>query len=239
MSRPGNSLRSPMSRREEIIGWIYLVIHMFILSYLLALMNTRLFPLLHWKQLDTARLNLVYYGFGFVFLLIFLFEYLRKSFSDMLGNLGGTLGAVLLGYAAYFVSIYAASWLLTKLLGNSVNPNSAAILAETKLNPNAMLVIGVLLAPMVEETLFRGVVFGTIRKKSRFLAYAVSALLFALYHLLSYFLGGHDWTVLLYLIQYIPAALILAWCYERGRSIWAPVFLHMLINCVSITVNLG
>ena len=146
---------------------------------------------------------------------------------------------MLLGYAVYFLSLYLVMALLGLVLDDVVNPNAAAINSQTKLNPNAMIVVGVLLAPTVEETLFRGVAFGTIRKKSRFLAYAVSAVLFAVYHLWDYMLQGFSWDMVLYTFQYIPAGIILCWCYERSKNIWAPIFLHMLVNYVSVTVNLG
>lgn len=42
--------------------------------------------------------------------------------------------------------------------------------------------------------------------------------------------------MLLYAIQYIPISFVLAWSYERTQSIWVPVFFHMFINALSLTV---
>jgi membrane protease YdiL (CAAX protease family) len=103
-----------------------------------------------------------------------------------------------------------------------------------------MFVTTVLLAPVVEETMFRGALFGSIRLRSRAVAYIVSALAFAAYHLWP-FLFTDMWRVnALYALQYIPASVILAWCYERGNSIWAPITLHALINLLAnAAVRLG
>jgi hypothetical protein len=150
-----------------------------------------------------------------------------------------TLTSILICYFVYMISLYAVALFLNIFLDNLENPNDAAVTSMAKLNPNTMIVIGVLLAPIVEEVLFRGVVFGTIRKKSRVLAYIVSALLFAVYHLWEYMLTGFSWDLVLYLLQYIPAGIILCWCYERSKNIWGSVFLHMMINYVSITVSIG
>ena len=88
-------------------------------------------------------------------------------------------------------------------------------------------------APVIEETLVRGVVFGTIRPASRVLAYIVSALLFTLMHNWQYF-GLHPFlSILLSCLPYIPASVALAWVYEKAGTIWAPITLHALINAMS------
>jgi membrane protease YdiL (CAAX protease family) len=38
-----------------------------------------------------------------------------------------------------------------------------------------------------------------------------------------------------FILQYIPASLLLARCYERTNSIWCSIFFHMLVNGVSIS----
>lgn len=226
-----------MTKVESILGWVYLPVHSFALAYLLLIANSRLFPALGFR-LDTPHLNVLYYAIGFVFLLVCLFRYLRESFGDMCANFLSTIHGVFGGYVINYFALFALELVLRLVLENTVNPNSAAINAEVLLNPSTMIVVSVLLAPVVEEVLFRGVAFGTIRKSSRIAAYAVSALLFAVYHLWSYMLASPSWDLLLYMLQYIPSGLVLAWCYEKSKSIWGPIFLHMMINAVSISVTL-
>ncbi|MGM9522428.1 MAG: lysostaphin resistance A-like protein [Oscillospiraceae bacterium] len=228
----------PMNKTEAIVGWIYVFIHTFAMVYILMLLNAYIFPKLGFT-LSSSYLNLTYYAFGFVFLLIFLFKFLKESFADLCSNLLDTLIAVVAGYFIYIALMYAVNFLLGLFLNELTNPNSSAVISETKLNPNTMLAIGVLLAPVVEEVLFRGVVFGTIRRKHRITAYIVSSVFFAVYHLWEYIVYSFSPAILLYLIQYIPAGLVLGWCYERGRNLWCPVFLHMIINYISISVSIG
>ena len=85
----------------------------------------------------------------------------------------------------------------------------------------------------------RGVAYGTLRGKSVFLAYLVSTVLFAVYHMWSFLLDGYGWTILLYMLQYVPGGIALAWCYEKSKNIWAPVFLHMAINLITLTITVG
>jgi hypothetical protein len=227
-----------MNKTESIVGWIYLFVHMFALGYIVALLNIYVFPVFGFTLSD-LHLNLLYYGISFLFLLCFLFHFMRSSFGELCAHKMDTLTSILICYFVYMISLYAVALFLNIFLDNLENPNDAAVTSMAKLNPNTMIVIGVLLAPIVEEVLFRGVVFGTIRKKSRVLAYIVSALLFAVYHLWEYMLTGFSWDLVLYLLQYLPAGIILCWCYERSKNIWGSVFLHMMINYVSITVSIG
>ena len=89
-----------------------------------------------------------------------------------------------------------------------------------------------LLTPLVEELMFRGGIFGLLRRRSRVLAYAGSILLFAVYHTWQYALTDpRNW---LYLLQYLPASFALCRCYEKTESIWTPILFHVLNNGVSL-----
>ena len=89
-----------------------------------------------------------------------------------------------------------------------------------------------MVAPIVEEIVFRGAVFGALRQKNRLLAYVVSVLLFSLYHVWGYMLA--DWKLIIFIIQYIPVSFLLCRLYERTSSIWSCIFMHMLVNSISI-----
>ena len=87
-------------------------------------------------------------------------------------------------------------------------------------------------SPTVEELMFRAGIFGALRRRSRFAAYAVSALVFSLYHVWGFAIADPiNW---IYIIQYIPVSLLLARCYERTNSIWSSIFFHMTVNAVSL-----
>ena len=74
---------------------------------------------------------------------------------------------------------------------------------------------------------------GNVRPASRVLAYIVSALLFTLMHNWQYF-GLHPFvSILLSCLPSRPASVALAWVYEKGGTIWAPITLHALINAMS------
>ena len=65
-----------------------------------------------------------------------------------------------------------------------------------------LAVMSVVMAPIVEEPLFRGLLFGCIRPRSRASAYIVSALLFSLYHVWQFVFISGDFGLLIYCLLY-------------------------------------
>ena len=96
-----------------------------------------------------------------------------------------------------------------------------------------MTVHAVILAPLVEELFFRGLIFNTLRQKSAFWAHLISAFLFGLLHVYSYILAG-DMTEWLKLIPYMTAGLAFSYAYERRQNIIAPIVLHSIKNLIAV-----
>ena len=98
-----------------------------------------------------------------------------------------------------------------------------------------IVVIGtVLLVPMAEETLYRGLIFGFLYTKNRLAAYLVSAAVFSAIHLLGYIGSYSAPHLLLAFIQYLPAGFVLAEAYRFSGSIFAPIVIHGGINAIGL-----
>ena len=96
-----------------------------------------------------------------------------------------------------------------------------------------MLLDVILLAPIVEELLFRGTIFGPLCRRSPLWAYIVSIAAFATLHVVGS-IGVQHWTVILFsFLQYLPGGFVLCWSYQRSQSIWAPIALHGIMNLYS------
>ena len=98
---------------------------------------------------------------------------------------------------------------------------------ETTFTVLATIFLIVIAAPITEETLFRGLFFGALRSRTPFwVAAGVSGIAFGSVHL-----AGGDLAVagLLSLL-----GVILAWLYERTRSLGPPIVLHMVNNAIAI-----
>lgn len=231
---PQAGFQQLMTPTERVLGWIWLPVNTFLLPILAAV-----YVYANPDQLSDGALNLVTFAVSAVALLLMLHRFWRESFHRMLDRPGRCLGAMLLGgLVNYALSLAVSPVLLLVLDGAVDNPNNAALLEIAQQDLGMIKAASIFLAPLVEETLFRGVVFGSLRPKHRVLAYALSTGLFALLHVWQYILVSADASLLVYALQYIPSGVALAYCYERSGSIWPPVFLHMLLNTVAFTVLL-
>jgi uncharacterized protein len=83
-----------------------------------------------------------------------------------------------------------------------------------------------LVAPLFEEFLLRGLLFGSIRHlASEHTAVAITAGVFTLMHM------QYDWAILLLIL---PMGIVLGYARSRSGSIWVPVVLHILNNSASV-----
>ena len=203
----------------------------------LSVLYVALFPFLMvqrsaWEELPVAESNVVYYLIS-VLLGFALFSGLwKRNLDRLLTRPGRNLASVAAGLAA---------WIALDLLVRQIplpvrNPNESGYALEYLLSPRATGLIVVVLMPMVEELLFRGVLFGGVRRYSRGAAYLLSAGLFALYCVwqFAFSYGRLDLRYLLLAVQYLPAGVLLSWCYERGGSLWSAVLLHMAVNGLTL-----
>lgn len=97
-----------------------------------------------------------------------------------------------------------------------------------------LAVMTVLVLPMVEELIFRQLIFSTVHPKSPTLAVILSVALFTAFHTLPY-LGMVDtlyWWI--YAFQFIPMGLFLCWMYCSTDSLLAPILMHMLLNAITV-----
>jgi membrane protease YdiL (CAAX protease family) len=140
-------------------------------------------------------------------------------------NFNFTILAVGLGllFAFYiFNGLYAG---LLRDFGLRVQTDLTPVLRQLS-SPWPLFVAVVLVAPVVEETFFRGFVFGGLRARYDWRwAAAISAALFAAAHAqITFFIPAF---ILGYLFAYL---------YQKSNSIWPGMILHTLVNGLAMTI---
>lgn len=218
--------QSALTRREAAAVLAFIPIQFLLLPYVLARFILS-------GALSETRANFILYAVGVVYMLVFAMDFLRRDFYTLCDRPVRTGLQVLLSYGLMLVCNTLVGLILVAL-GFEENPNNAAVGELTKAASGTMTAMAVFLAPIVEEIIFRGGIFGLLRRHSRLWAYLGSILIFSLYHVWSYAL--YDWKNFIFIIQYIPASWLLCRCYEKTESIWTPILLHMLINGISMQV---
>ncbi len=214
---------SAQSRWERVLALAWLPVHLF----LLPMLAVRLLG----DRMNQAELNLLVYGTGALYMLLTQWHFLRRDFDPLWDRPVRVLLEVLLCYGLMLLMNLVLNGLLIYLLPED-NPNNSSVMDMALGDYGIVSALAIFLAPIVEELIFRAGIFGLVRQRSRWAAYAVSMLLFALYHVWAYALESPVY--LLYILQYLPISYLLCRCYERTDSIWSSIFLHMLVNAVSI-----
>ena len=171
-----------------------------------------------------------------VFLLIIFRDFIKKNWKifkqELLENV---IWILTIGIGSAYLFSYIGEFIVNLLLPANTSEATNQTLVVTLVSSNMLLMTfqAVILAPIVEELFFRGLIFNTLRQKSVFWAHLISAFLFGLLHVYSYILAG-DMSEWIKLIPYMTAGLAFSYAYEKRQNIIAPIFLHGLKNLIAV-----
>ena len=222
-------MKISMTKSEKIIGWIFLAATIWGLPYALV-EAARQFHL----QLDIAQLNMTLFCIDFVLTVLIFHRFLWKNCKQSISRPGKTFMWMGIGFAAYAISSKLIVVLTTLLAPDFANANDASIAEMLQGNFLPMALGTVVLVPITEETLYRGLVFGQIRKKSRLLAYVVSIGFFSALHIVNYISTLSPLHLAVSFLQYLPGAAVLAFVYDMSDSIWPGILIHSTINMLAV-----
>lgn len=174
---------------------------------------------------------LTFHGLGLVWIHLFL-KFHKVQWSGIFnfhpslpGGKGVLIGAGV-GFGMILVSIFVntISATVLSLFGKEVQSQEVVQLVQQHAEIPAALIFfffsAVVLAPIVEEFLFRGVIFRFLCQfKLRKTAYAISALLFSVMH-----------TNMMGFLSFILLACVFAWLLEKYQSLLVCITAHMVFN---------
>lgn len=133
-----------------------------------------------------------------------------------------------------YVSLLIINGLLSLVTDLATSENQTTIIAVFLENPVYIIFVAVVFAPIVEEILFRGIVYRGLRSlKFKWFALFMSTFLFGLVHVYdSLFTGRFD--DLWFIFVYMAIGYFMTLIYERSGDILAPIFLHMIYNAIAV-----
>ena len=182
-------------------------------------------------KIDAASLqsSLALYGGLVLFLLGFL-VYRNVPLGNAFGLRPESWKRLAVASGSAFViclpAIFAAQWISYAILGADTAPQAiVTFLMEHPGLGERLLVfaIAAIAAPITEELLFRGCLYGFLRQSTgRATALAISSVVFALIH-------AHPATMPALAVFAVALALL----YEYTGSLWAPIAVHSLFNALN------
>jgi len=138
---------------------------------------------------------------------------------------------VLWGIIGMFMAIFAqniANWIEVRFLNQTMESANTQALVEIVQNYPLFLILTSIAGPIMEEFVFRKVLFGVLMDYIGVIGGAVvSALLFAFIHF-----DGH-------ILLYSSMAFVFCYLYYRTKSIWTPILAHALMNTLAVLANIA
>ena len=213
--------RPQLTQSERRVGVVFFVLYLTVFPFLVGGVVQVLGERLE-LVLDSLESNTIYYTIILLMLVAVFWDFLRNAVSIFRDNFLPSLVA----FGAGFFAALALTCLAGLIPLPVANPEIEKYKAYLFAAPAATWVVAGLLRPAVEEILYRGLLFGAVRRESRMWAYILSAGLFALAAVWqNAILGGP--AHLLLLIQYLPLGAVLCWSYDISGSVYVPMALRI------------
>lgn len=219
----------PLTRKEKILGALWLLFETIFFAALLQGLNSLLKT-----PLPQTEINFIFFAVNFTAVAIIFRRYLLGQLRLLPNVAGKVLFVALPGFVAYWLLNFLLAQALFALDPGFTSVNDVTIQTLVAEDYALMFLGTVILVPIAEECLFRGLVFRGVYDCSPVLAWVLSVVLFSAVHITGY-IGAYPFkTILLCFVQYIPAGICLAGAYRISGSILSPILIHAMVNLVGM-----
>ncbi len=134
-----------------------------------------------------------------------------------------------LGFAALTITKFIGGMVLFLEHGANANTANQAALVQAGLHPILLFILAAIVAPVVEETVFRGIIFGKLFGSESYLGLVVSSLLFGGLHMPS---DIGSWII------YAGMGLVLGFVYHKTRNLSYCMIIHFINNGLAVVLML-
>lgn len=224
---------------------IFKLIISFVLFFNLSLVIAYIFKLVginysDFNYIDYACLNTFIELIMFVVVILFYKKYLKKDLVLFKLNKKDYINKIISYFLIFLVVKYGValfSSLLLVMLGSDLvtSENQEAVVNLAKKLPFMMMISTSLLAPFVEEEIFRLGIKKVINNKYLFIL--VSGLIFGFMHIFPTELPIY--VALIESLNYVTMGLLLAYIYNETDNIYVVVIIHALNNLLSMLMILA
>ena len=224
---------------------IFKLIISFVLFFNLSLVIACIFKLVginysDFNYIDYACLNTFIELIMFVVVLLFYKKYLKKDLVLFKLNKKDYIKKIISYFLIFLVVKYGIalfSSLLLVMLGSDLvtSENQETVVTLAKTLPFMMMISTSLLAPFVEEGIFRLGIKKVINNKYLFIL--VSGLIFGFMHIFPTELPIY--VALIESLNYVTMGLLLAYIYNETDNIYVVVIIHALNNLLSMLMILA
>ncbi|MGT2745265.1 CPBP family intramembrane glutamic endopeptidase [Streptococcus phocae subsp. phocae] len=213
--------QSLVTRVIRKLKWFFLALLIFIVEQLPLLFIQKNQPL--WQILLLASIIIVMVGGVY---------YLARRI-NLLGNRllpkdDDRFLWIMLGTLALFVVKLIGGFLLVLENGQNANTANQAAIENAQLHPIFIVLILTIMAPVVEEIVFRGLLYGKLFGTDSYVGLVFSSILFGLIHMLTDLSSLGSWFI------YGGMGLVLGFIYHKTKKLEYTILVHFLNNGIAV-----
>ncbi len=216
---------NPLTRREKLFGALYFAFETLFLAALVQWLNRKL-P----TPLPQVEVNFLFFAVNFTAVALIFRHYLIGQLKLIRDNLWPILLVAIPGFVVYYLLNFLLMQVIFALDPNFFSVNDVTVQKLVAENFPIMFFGTVILVPITEETLFRGLLFRGLYDRYPALAWIVSVTLFSLVHITGYIGAYPLGKLFLCFLQYLPAGVCLAGAYRLSGSLLSPILIHATVN---------
>jgi len=201
-----------------------------LLTYIIMQLSVFIFaPLIHFIfSVDMVVASIYWNIISFIVCTIIVLAIIRKDlvleskFSKT--SFGGIILWIFLGFWMAYIAQAIAVMIEFHLLKIDVGSENTDLIVDlSRMNP-LFIIIPAVVGPIIEELVFRKVIFGSLHKKVNFFwAALLSSIIFAVMHM--------DFS---HLLIYTSMGFVFAFLYVKTKRIIVPIIVHMSLNSFAV-----
>ncbi|MCF6411492.1 CPBP family intramembrane glutamic endopeptidase [Pseudalkalibacillus salsuginis] len=165
--------------------------------------------------------NVISFTIGLIIIFILLIpEFKKPLYRDERVNLPQTIGWAILGVPMVFIAQIIAASIEMKVFGVEPGSKNTEMIIDLTLSVPLLILVVSVIGPILEEIVFRKVIFGTIYKRTNFIiAASISSLIFAVVH--------RDFS---HLLVYAALGFTFSFLYVKTKRLIVPIVAHVAVN---------
>jgi uncharacterized protein len=221
-SKPFNWLAPILALLAYFFGYLFLIPQITGAAFLLEIVNEQ----------SVFLFNGVLIAFLMILIMFLMASLSHENFSNWTWS--KRIQQVLRHVLYIYLTLIAVNFVLSLVTNLETSENQQIIMETFKQAPYYIVFVAVIFAPIVEEILFRGIIYRSLRFfKFRLLAVFVSSFLFGLIHIYEPLLLGRfedAWFIFIYM----AIGLFMCFIYEKSGDILSAIILHMVYNAIAV-----
>lgn len=184
----------------------------------------------------TAEVAFGIYGFLILLTLYLSRPILKESFRMAKGRWLNHLRKIPINYLFLFASLLIVNTTITALTGIESSANQDLVFQSFKESPGLIIFAALIMAPIVEELVFRGGLYRSLRNRYSYKrAVIISMFTFGFIHVFASLLAG-DYMDLWNIFTYMAMGFFFVKIYEETGSVFPAILLHFFNNAIALSI---